>query len=152
MFQRSHCTSLWLLPSSHLSPLSSTMRAQFAQCSSCLCFYMWQEACTITGSLQQIYRSYCQLHATAPLQEMEVFGTKLRLNCSGVWRVTKALSSTDAKLNNAGLTVLAHKPEKQVNFTPLGTEWRRIQHVFHGMLGSVFRVLHSVLTCFISLL
>lgn len=47
-------------------------------------------------------------------------------------RLTKALSSTEAELNNTRLTGL--------NGTPLGTKWNRIQH---GMLDNVMRILHS---------
>lgn len=34
----------------------------------------------VPGPIQEIYKSCCQLHVMAPEQEMEVFGTELRLS------------------------------------------------------------------------
>lgn len=46
-------------------------------CSVCICFYVWRQARAVTGSLQEIHKSCCQLRAVAPGQEMEFFGTEL---------------------------------------------------------------------------
>lgn len=58
----------------HSAPPSATLSGL---CSECICFYVWQQACTVTGSLQEIYKSCCQLRAVAPGQEMEFFGTEV---------------------------------------------------------------------------
>lgn len=46
----------------------------------CLCFHMWQKACTVTGSLQELYKSSCQLKLGATTGN-GVLGPEKRLDC-----------------------------------------------------------------------